>query len=57
MSYSTIKEKLLEEGKLFEDENFPAQKSSLFFDKEDDSIEWKRPHVSTLTLLYLNSVP
>ena len=49
-NYNTIKAKLLKIGKLFEDQEYPAKLSSIFY-KQDGSwkedVEWRRPHVST----------
>ena len=49
-NYNTIKAELLKTGKLFEDEEYPAKQSSIFY-KQDGSwkenVEWRRPHVST----------
>lgn len=46
-SFADIKRECLEEKKLFEDPEFPADDSSLFF-KQKPRIKfvWKRPHVS-----------
>ena len=42
-NYSTIKAELLKTGKLFEDEEYPAKQSSIFY-KQDGSwkenVEW-----------------
>ena len=50
-SYSSIKEKLLESGELFEDEDFPANLESIEYKHEEgmpdfSKVEWKRPSVS-----------
>ena len=46
--YKQLKEALLEAGELFEDDDFPAEYSSLAFKDTPSwgSIEWKRPQVS-----------
>ena len=46
--YEEIKAKLLETGRLFEDEDFPATESSIFYQKDSSrgDSEWKRPFVS-----------
>ena len=51
-NYETIKSRLLESGSLFDDEDFPAEQSSIFYKQEDGmpnswtNVEWKRPSVS-----------
>ena len=47
-SYEEIKAKLLQTGRLFEDEDFPAVESSIFYKKDSSrrTSEWKRPFVS-----------
>ena len=52
-SYDEIKAKLLQTGRLFEDEDFPAKESSIFYKKDwsRGSSEWKRPFVSSITSL------
>ena len=53
-TYETIKASLLESGSLFEDEDFPAEQSSIFYKEEEGmpnswtDVEWKRPSVSLL---------
>ncbi|XP_055873006.1 calpain-5-like isoform X2 [Biomphalaria glabrata] len=42
-NYSKIKKSCLEKGVLFEDVEFPANEKSLYFDKVDPDILWKRP--------------
>ena len=45
--YSEIKSKCLQGGFLFEDNQFPAQDSNLFFSRSPPRrFEWRRPHVS-----------
>jgi len=46
-SFTEIRDKCLAAGALWEDDEFPAEHSSIFFSKRDDGrIQWKRPHVS-----------
>ena len=47
-SYEEVKAKLLQTGRLFEDEDFPAAESSVFYKKDRNRkpFEWKRPFVS-----------
>lgn len=46
-SYDEIKKRCLEEGCLFEDPEFEAEDSSIFFSRAPPRpFEWKRPHVS-----------
>lgn len=46
-SYDQLKEKCLSEGILFEDPEFEAEDSTIFFSKRPPRpFEWKRPHVS-----------
>ena len=47
-SYEQIKAKLLQTGRLFEDEDFPATESSVFYKKDRNrkTFEWQRPFVS-----------
>lgn len=48
-SYDEIKKKCLEEGILFEDPEFEAEDSSIFFSRAPPRpFEWKRPHVSLM---------
>ena len=52
-SYESLKTSLLESGSLFEDEDFSAEPSSIFYSQDDipDSwtdVEWKRPSVSPI---------
>ncbi|KAH9495989.1 Calpain-5, partial [Bulinus truncatus] len=42
-SYSKLKKDCLAKGVLFEDIEFPANEKSLYFNKVDSSILWKRP--------------
>nr|XP_022333327.1 calpain-B-like isoform X21 [Crassostrea virginica] len=44
-NYEEIKEQLLNEEALFEDPEFPAEDSSIFYSREPPrAFEWKRPH-------------
>lgn len=44
--FNTLRQECLSRGELFEDPEFPAVDSSLFFSKRPDRyIEWKRPMV------------
>ena len=43
--YDKLKSDLLSKKKLFVDEQFPANDSSLFKTKTKNGIVWKRPHV------------
>lgn len=49
-NYHTLLEECLKEGRLFEDEFFPADARSIgtgpLVQKLPQKIEWKRPHVS-----------
>ena len=47
-SYEDIKARLLESGRLFEDDDFPAKQSSIFYKQERGrgDADWKRPFVS-----------
>ncbi len=55
-SFEEIKAELLASGDKFVDEDFPASKSSLCLLEEEgqnwDSIQWKRPHVSAVNVLF-----
>lgn len=49
--FSKLKQECLATGTLFEDPEFPADDSSLYFSKRPDRyIEWKRPMVDHLYL-------
>ena len=55
-SYESTKASLLESGSLFEDEDFSAEPSSIFYSQDDipDSwtdVEWKRPSVSVVSFI------
>ncbi|KAL5020145.1 hypothetical protein ScPMuIL_003037 [Solemya velum] len=41
--YSQLKSANLKKGSLFEDPEFPANSKSLFYNKVDHEVEWKRP--------------
>jgi len=46
-SYQDIKQKCLEQGALWEDDEFPAVDSSIFYSRRPaKKFEWKRPGVS-----------
>ncbi|RUS84594.1 hypothetical protein EGW08_007621 [Elysia chlorotica] len=48
-----LKRQCQEQGALFEDPEFPCVDSSIFFSRQPPRpFEWKRPHVSILSLLY-----
>lgn len=55
--YETLKAELLESGELFEDEDFEAEESSIFYADVEGvpdawrDAEWLRPSVSLLSLL------
>ena len=56
-SYESIKASLLESGSLFEDEDFSAEPSSIFYSQDDipDSwtdAQWKRPSVSAIYFIF-----
>ena len=54
-NYEEIKEQLLNEEALFEDPEFPAEDSSIFYSREPPrAFEWKRPHVSRLEKLHIH---
>ena len=58
-SYESIKASSLEIGSLFEDEDFSAEPSSIFYSQDDipDSwtdVEWKRPFVSVISFIFHN---
>ena len=45
--FDSIRDACLRDGRLFEDPDFPAEDSSIFFSKRPPKpFEWKRPHVS-----------
>ena len=47
--FKTLKSECASNGKLFEDPEFPAADSSLYFSKQPSfKAEWKRPKVSSL---------
>ena len=55
-SYESIKASLLESGSLFEDEDFSAEPSSIFYSQDDipgswTDVEWKRPSVSVVSFI------
>ena len=51
MTYKEIKDRLRGTGQLFEDPDFPADGSSLFYSMPAPrGIEWKRPQVNFLTV-------
>ena len=53
-TYAEIKQQCLAEGRLFEDPDFPAQNSSIFYSEMPArSFVWKRPPVSTFLVLIL----
>lgn len=53
--YSDIKAKCQQEGILFEDPEFPAEDSTIFFTRAPPrSFEWLRPRVSTIIYTNLN---
>ena len=43
--YDATKKELVAKGELFVDDKFPANAKTLFSDKEDEDIQWKRPKV------------
>lgn len=49
-SFEQLRQECLQKGVLFEDPDFPATDSSLYFSQSVPvAIEWKRPTVRTLT--------
>lgn len=47
--FSKLRRECLSAGRLFEDPEFPANDSSLYFSRRPDRyIEWKRPMVRTI---------
>lgn len=51
--YQKLREECLSTGTLFEDPEFPADDSSLYFSKRPDRyIEWKRPMVRNFMYTY-----
>lgn len=53
--FEEIKEQLLDEEALFEDPEFPAEDSSIFYSREPPrAFEWKRPHVSRPEKLHIH---
>ena len=52
-SYRALRDQLASEGRLFEDEDFPATDASIYYVLESvwEGIEWKRPGVTRLVLL------
>jgi len=52
--FNALRQECLESGRLFEDPEFSADDSSLYFSRRPDRyIEWKRPMVSNLLMLFL----
>ena len=54
MTFDSIKAECLENGTLWEDPDFPAEDSSIYFENPPSvrgDIEWKRPSVRVLTSL------
>ena len=54
VAFKRLKQNLLDSGELFEDEDFPAADTSIFYKRFQgdgwDNIEWKRPKVSLVHL-------
>ena len=46
-TYEEILADCAKHHKLYEDQEFPAQNSSIYYDKEVSGIVWKRPRVGT----------
>lgn len=42
-NFKRLRAECLKAGKLYEDQAFPAENKSIYFDKEDPSIIWRRP--------------
>lgn len=56
-NYFELKRQCLEEGKLFEDPEFPACDASLFYNTPPQGrVEWKRPQVFVKYLFYLSLI-
>ena len=52
-SYDEIKQQCASQGALFEDPDFPAHDSSIFYSRSPPRpFVWKRPHVSSLVLIF-----
>ena len=46
MDFEGLKKRYLEAGQLYNDTEFPAAPSSVYFSKVDPFISWRRPYVS-----------
>ena len=52
--FKLLRNECKKRGRLFEDRDFPATNSSLYFSKQPPfSVEWKRPKVSPSRQLYV----
>ena len=56
LSYEELKQQCLDDGALWEDPDFPAEDSSIYFNEPPSvwpDIQWCRPSVGTSYLIYL----